>query len=376
MRKSLCIAVLLMILSALACNSSPTGTPQVVCTPPLCAEDKVYYCEGECPGGCGTQCVAPTTSPATANPTDTPFHTVTPLPTGTPYPTYTPFPVCTPPPCTADEVYYCPGECPGGCGTQCATPTPQDTTAPQSAPVILSFTADRATIVEGESVTLAWQATGGDEAFIQWVTREAILAAAPGPLNPDGGTVTITPNGNGDIILIVQNSAGLAEAHVPLAITCPHTWVEALSESPPSTYSCPSEAVIGYAAQQSFENGFMIWMEAEQMVYVFYGALGSQPATYEAYIDNFHEGDPESDPTLVPPAGLYQPVRGFGLVWRLDPSISDRIGWATASEAGFQTWKQGYSGMGMHSYSTLMQGIDGTIYSLGSMGSTWKVYSP
>ena len=39
----------------------------------------------------------------------------------------TPQPVCTPPPCTAGEVYHCPGGpdgCPGGCGTQCATPAP------------------------------------------------------------------------------------------------------------------------------------------------------------------------------------------------------------------------------------------------------------
>ncbi|MBN1318750.1 MAG: hypothetical protein JXA42_24935 [Anaerolineales bacterium] len=39
-------------------------------------------------------------------------------------PTVTPQPVCTPPPCRPDEVYHCPGECPGGCGTICAIPTP------------------------------------------------------------------------------------------------------------------------------------------------------------------------------------------------------------------------------------------------------------
>ena len=36
----------------------------------------------------------------------------------------TPVPVCTPPACSPDEVYYCLGECPGGCGTTCATATP------------------------------------------------------------------------------------------------------------------------------------------------------------------------------------------------------------------------------------------------------------
>ncbi len=374
MRKSLYVVVLLMILSALACNAPRPATPQVVCTPPLCTEGEVYYCAGECPGGCGTQCATPTAMPATEKSPSTPI------------PTETLFPVCTPPLCADDEVYHCAGDCPGGCGTQCATQTPQKqtatpspappTTAPQAVPVILSFTADRMTIVEGESVTLAWQATGGSEALLQWVTREAILAQAPGPLDPDGGTVTITPNGDGDITLIVRNSAGSAEAHVPLTITCPYPWADALAGTPPLASGCPVEAVSGSAAQQQFQNGFMLWLESEQLVYVFYDAQGDAPVTFETFVDNFSEGDPESDPTIVPPAGLYQPVRGFGLVWRLNPSVRSRLGWATDPEAGFQTWTQGYSGMGMHSFYALMQGIDGTIYHLRMMGNVWEVYSP
>ena len=197
MRKSLSTAVLLLVLAALACKASQPATTPVVCTPPPCQEGEVYYCEGDCPGGCGTQCATPT-----ADLTDTPFPVCTPPPcaedevtycpgecpggcgtqcaTPTPeeltatlspaVPTDTPIIKCTPPPCTGNEVYYCPGECPGGCGTECATPTAM----PQSLPVILSFTADRTNIVEGESVTLSWQATGGTEAFIQWINREMI----------------------------------------------------------------------------------------------------------------------------------------------------------------------------------------------------------
>ncbi len=67
---------------------------------------------------------------------------------------------------------------------------------------------------------------------------------------------------------------------------------------------------------------------------------------------------------------------GFGLVWRLDTSINKRLGWATDPEEGFQTWTQGYSGMGLHSFYTLMQGVDGTIYHLRVMGNVWQVYSP
>ena len=40
-----------------------------------------------------------------------------------PTPTYPPL-MCTPPACRSGEVFYCSGNCPGGCGTTCVTPTP------------------------------------------------------------------------------------------------------------------------------------------------------------------------------------------------------------------------------------------------------------
>jgi len=370
MRNSWLVAMCALVLAALACNTPQPTTLPVVCTPPPCQEGEVYYCAGDCPGGCGVQCATPTPGEPT----------VTSSPAA---PTDTPIIVCTPPPCTGLEVYYCPGECPGGCGTQCATPTavsqsapPTAVSQPASAPMIHSFTADRTTIVEGESVTLSWQATGGTEASIQWVTWEAVLANAPGPLNPDGGAATITPDGDGDITLIVRNRAGSTEAHVQLTIECLYDWASALPGPPPLASGCPGEMLFGNAAQQSFENGFMIWTEASRTIYVFYYPQGSAYPTYGIYADNFHEGDIESDPAIVPPPGLYQPVRGFGLLWRVDPSVRDRLGWATAPEAGFQAWLQGYTGTGMHSYFTLIQGIDGTIYHLTATGSVWEVYTP
>ena len=38
--------------------------------------------------------------------------------------------VCTPPACEPDEVYYCPETCPCGCGTECATRTPAPASGP------------------------------------------------------------------------------------------------------------------------------------------------------------------------------------------------------------------------------------------------------
>ncbi|MCC7188242.1 MAG: PD40 domain-containing protein [Anaerolineales bacterium] len=48
-------------------------------------------------------------------------------------PTETLMAVCTPPACRANETYFCNGDCPGGCGTVCATVTPDAAFAPLAA---------------------------------------------------------------------------------------------------------------------------------------------------------------------------------------------------------------------------------------------------
>lgn len=86
----------------------PETNETLMCTPPACEANEVYFCDGDCPGGCGTACATVTPAP------------VTPMPELD----ETPMLMCTPPACAANEVYFCDGDCPGGCGTTCATVTP------------------------------------------------------------------------------------------------------------------------------------------------------------------------------------------------------------------------------------------------------------
>ena len=372
MDKHMAVAAALLALSVLACNAPlprdasapPTNTPMTV--KPTVAE------------------VPPTESPPTESPTETPT-TVKPTstrvaegPTPTPSPTQvwptmepssTPMVMCTPPLCSDGEVYYCDGECPGGCGTQCATPTPQ----PPGLPTILSFTADRTNIVQGDSVALTWQASGGEEVHICWVTHEAIMACLPGPLDPNGGTESIAPTapgrpGHTDMMLSVVNEAGSAKATVELTIECAEDPLPAL-EDQGLLGNCPYDTVVGDAAYQSFEGGHMIWVEGNRTVYVLYS-----DGQYRSYTDDFQEGDPESDPSIVPPEGLYQPVRGFGLVWRTNPDVRDRLGWAMAPEVGFSGWSQSYTGSGMHNSATFLQFIDGSTVLLSHFGGMWRFF--
>lgn len=360
--------------------ATPTGqsaniTPAPICTARACAENEVYYCPGECNGGCGISCATPTGQPATQSPTPEQD------------PTGTPFPLCTPPACKSDEEYFCESECLGGCGTICVTPTPtitpeaeltKEAPLPTSTqkpevvtpPVIQSFTADRSTITQGESLNVSWVASGGTTAEMQWLGNNGTMEGVNN-IAPDGSTIAISPPNN-PVILNVSNSAGTTTKNLELTIQCAHPWVSDLATA--HAGSCPKAAEIGWAAEQPFEHGFMIWLEPSQTIIVFFTDYGGQ--SYRIYEDKFKEGDPTNDPNIVPPQGLLQPQRGFGLVWRENTEVRVHLGWATAGETGFETWRQSYQGMGMHNIKTWLKDINQNIIELDPNASAWKIIQP
>lgn len=355
MRKFIVLLSLLLILSILACNlasqpTAPTPTADLKAPPTV------------------NGATAPVTEPPGEPPTTTPGETVTVPPTLVPtaLPTVpTPYPMCTPPACSGAEVYYCPGECPGGCGTQCATPTPKPVTG---VPTIVSFTAEKTAIVQDEEVRVTWQATGGEKATLNWIGSGGLMGGV-GDLNPTSGSVVIKPH-LGPVVLSVTNAQGSTNAELALTIQCRYQWAAELAANPPGR--CPGQLTDTWAAYQPFQNGFMIWMQSEASIYVFFNNYGGQ--SYRIYADSFKEGDPESDPSLTPPAGLQQPIRGFGAVWRNNPEVKDNLGWATAGETGFAGWLQSYQGMGMHNVTHYTRDPHGTLYKLSPMGQVWFTY--
>jgi hypothetical protein len=101
---------------------------------------------------------------------------------------------------------------------------------------------------------------------------------------------------------------------------------------------CPvdSGAAISMAAQP-FERGAMYWRGDTRVIY----ALGMNGQFWQV-ADSWDEGMPANDPMLVPPEGVIQPVRGFGLAWRNAAAIRDGIGWATAPEYAYQGFWQDF----------------------------------
>ena len=104
-----------------------------------------------------------------------------------------------------------------------------------------------------------------------------------------------------------------------------------------SELGCPEdEEKVIWCAWQEFEHGDMLWRIDTGKIYVL-SLEGSVRGSWQEYDDPWVEGKypVDLDPDIVPPPGLVQPKRGFGLIWReqLGGPRSD-IGWALMEEEG------------------------------------------
>ena len=169
---------------------------------------------------------------------------------------------------------------------------------------------------------------------LPWLPASSVVQTATVTQAPTGTVVpatTATPESRGR-----QPAATAGPCKQPL------TGADAELNGEGLGLGCPRGAAKPvYAARQHFQNGQMIWREDQQRIYVLYN-----DGRWEGYADKWVEGDPADDPTLIPPEGLQQPVRGFGKVWRESlGGVDAAIGWAQEEEKGltaqFQDWDYG-----------------------------------
>lgn len=157
----------------------------------------------------------------------------------------------------------------------------------------------------------------------------------------------------------VMTDTMVLDCEVPSYPAFESSWEAAHNES-----ICPiREVEIGEGAIQTFENGTMIWVSEsdEEPAYIY---VINSDNTWQRYEDLFEEGDTESA-NLTPPAGLLEPIRGFGLVWRDQLDGSDAaIGWALNEEVGHEAAVQEFG-------NDTAIAIDDRVYWLLSDG-TWE----
>jgi LysM repeat protein len=173
-------------------------------------------------------------------------------------------------------------------------------------------------------------------------------------------------------------------ATATVAPTCQYAWFFKFDAGMfDSRAACPNPAVQLQAAGEDFEGGRMLWYSAlpgssdsRGTIYVIYN-----DGSWETFPDPWVSGQPESDPSIVAPAGRYQPVRGFGKVWRENPTVRAQLGWAYEPEAAFGGRFQdptGYAGIwnNRSAYFYLDHGKWGLVlrlYSVDMGPNNWEV---
>jgi hypothetical protein len=169
-------------------------------------------------------------------------------------------------------------------------------------------------------------------------------------------------------LYVYDESGVVAHETTQVALRCPDRWFFS-----PAPDICPiGPAIITDGAEQHFERGTMLWVSAEDRIYVLFD--DGQLPRWSAYSDEWDEGEPPKDEGIEPPPGLQQPVRGFGLIWREESTVRERLGWAVDAERGYETALQWSSHV---RYPVLyIRALDGGVWELGPNGSAWMHLPP
>jgi hypothetical protein len=151
----------------------------------------------------------------------------------------------------------------------------------------------------------------------------------------------------------------------PIDEVCDSTWFFLQ----PRPESCPRNVPLAdQGVYQQFENGYMMWVRRTDAIYILYN--DNTNPRWEVFRDYFVEGMPQ-DFNEVPPASRWEPVRGFGLLWRNNLAVRNRIGWATQQqETPYSVKLQ----MGDDN-AIFLNDPSGNIFGLVSDRNSWALYA-
>jgi hypothetical protein len=285
-----------------------------------------------------------------ATPTFTPSITPTPTLTLTPTPTFTPTatltltpsntPTRTPAPtrrATATFTVIPPTNTP-------EAPTPAETSEVGAEPEILSFISNLPSAAPGAQVTLSWEATGQEVRLEQLDATGAVVNATPVTLS--GQLVVTIPSGQGSQItyrlVVFGGEIEVSQlVNIQVALACTINWFFGNEFVPPNA-GCPTGAAeSGPGAFQQFQNGRMIYVNANSRNTVY--ALANQGAAGGQVTQNLYQPLQVTwDTTVdnctgrVPPAGLLLPQQMFNYVgcFQFGPAAGfwiDTIGFAVSA---------------------------------------------
>ncbi len=214
---------------------------------------------------------------------------------------------------------------------------------------------------------------------------------------PPNGSLVVDSKGAGrhwhDYELVVYNSAGASDRRV-LTVRFPCLYSFFFKAAASYLYDprlCPDgPAQSTQAAEQTFEGGRMIWLEHAAPIRQWdWGSGGKEDfiilALYspgvawpqkQTFVDAWSLNEPDGDPSIVPPAAKFQPIRGFGKVWRTYSDVRQKLGWALTQEQSFVAVYQLVSDFYGHGSCLYLSVADGDIVNLCSRDRSWALVTP
>jgi LysM repeat protein len=167
----------------------------------------------------------------------------------------------------------------------------------------------------------------------------------------------------------------------PTQAVCTLTWFFS-----PRPQGCPAApAAESNAAAERFERGLMIWVGATDTYYVFHNAneSGALRLTLVQGPLTLRPGANPNNRVGGAPAGLMEPVSGFGLLWRDEVEgvygLRQQVGWAVEPEYAFTTTRQceAYPGTNYPSPTCYLRAPNGAIYQtfyVQYFGNYWRAW--
>jgi hypothetical protein len=193
-------------------------------------------------------------------------------------------------------------------------------------------------ISQGDTLTVSWQTEGVDTVTVCAIPnlqaeQRTCFDAAP------SGTEVVETSPQATIYEITLTYSNGAAEGVAQEVVCVD--VSDLFFQDPHGRCGAAPPVPSYAAAQQFEGGLMIWVEQSDTFFVFLADHTFYRFTAPLA---FKEGASEKNRVGGAPEGRYEPVSGFGLLWRGEVEgaelLRELLGWALAPEFGFQTVTQ------------------------------------
>jgi hypothetical protein len=178
--------------------------------------------------------------------------------------------------------------------------------------------------------------------------------------------------------------------YTPLMVECPDRFSDWFFDDAPGI--CPRDApLFSYAAAQRFEAGLMFWIEALDQFYVLldhHEQVSQNPTDWSSLtslrivpgpLDLKPGASPDNRVEETPPPGFFEPVSGFGLLWRGEvvgtEDLRAALGWAEEPEYGFDTVYQCEMSCGSQ-WNCYLQGPEGEtfhLYWLLHVGHFWTL---